>query len=276
MELTLEQLINFGYNVPAAPPGAWRDYDEDDPVPGYFQFDWLSSRHPDLYHQFALSSVGLVDELNRLLDLSGMEVVDICAGTGRVTQGMAQRAGHVTAVDVFPSVLAYAKGLAERAGLKNVRHVRADCRRLPLPDNSFDAASCAWGMIDYTEAWRVLRPGGWLIDLIPAQGALCGELTPVLAEVFPHIITEVAAPETFDPACPARDSVRLADTWNGAPVTPPTRVHEFTYVSKYPSSEELAAIIGRLYGPRAKYYIQGGCKSSLAWRMQVVLNRVRK
>jgi hypothetical protein len=26
------------------------------PQPGYFQFDWISARHPDLYHRFELST----------------------------------------------------------------------------------------------------------------------------------------------------------------------------------------------------------------------------
>ena len=83
MITTLEQLIHAGYDVPAAAPDAWRSYDEQDPLPGYFEFDWLSSRHPDLYHRFALSTVGLMDELDRLVDLTGLGVVDVAAGTGR-------------------------------------------------------------------------------------------------------------------------------------------------------------------------------------------------
>ena len=44
------------YATPA-PVDAWRTYDIHEPDPGYFQFDWLSARHPDLYHAFAVSSV---------------------------------------------------------------------------------------------------------------------------------------------------------------------------------------------------------------------------
>jgi ubiquinone/menaquinone biosynthesis C-methylase UbiE len=274
--LTQEQLERFGYNVPAAPPGEWRDYDETNPVPRYFDFDWLSSRHPDLYHAFALSSTGLVEELTGLFDLSGLEVVDICAGTGRITQGLARKAWHVTAVDVFPSVLEYGKALSEQAGLTNICYVRGSSLQLPIPDNSFDAATCAWGLIHYPEAWRVLRPGGWLIDLIPAPGALCGELTPLLADVYPWLITEVAAPETFAPSNPVSDFLLHDDTWNGVPVISPTQVHEFTYVSEYADPAEAAAIVGRLYGPKAKSYMLDGQRSRLSWRMRVVINRVKK
>lgn len=80
---TLQQLVSAGYDVPAAPVDDWRDYDERDPIPGYFQFDWLSARHPDLYHCFALSTDGLMDELDKLVDLTGLDVIDVAAGTGR-------------------------------------------------------------------------------------------------------------------------------------------------------------------------------------------------
>jgi ubiquinone/menaquinone biosynthesis C-methylase UbiE len=76
-----------------------RAYDEINPIPGYFPFDWLSSRHPDLYHQFALSTVGLMEKLHTIIDLTGCDVLDIGAGTGRSAMGAAQKAKRVFAVD---------------------------------------------------------------------------------------------------------------------------------------------------------------------------------
>jgi hypothetical protein len=61
MEFTQKQLEEeAGYRLQAAPEDAWRTYDERNPMPGYFQFDWLSARHTDLYHKFALSRVGRI------------------------------------------------------------------------------------------------------------------------------------------------------------------------------------------------------------------------
>jgi ubiquinone/menaquinone biosynthesis C-methylase UbiE len=85
MVFSLKQLIASGYDVPAAPCDDWRSYDENNPVPGYFDFDWFSSRHPDLYHKYALTSTGLMQELDGLLDLSGMHVLDMGSGTGRAS-----------------------------------------------------------------------------------------------------------------------------------------------------------------------------------------------
>ena len=74
MEFTQEQLEREGYQLKAAPMDDWRTYDEHNPVPGYFEFDWLSARHPDLYHTFAQSTVGLMHELEQDdLPLRGQE-----------------------------------------------------------------------------------------------------------------------------------------------------------------------------------------------------------
>ena len=276
MEFTQEQLVKAGYEIKAAPVDDWRKYDEQAPIPGYFQFDWLSARHPDLYHKFALSSLGLVNELNELVDLSGLTLADIGAGTGRITLGLATRARRIIAVDVFEAVGFYGKKLVEGAGFRNVDYVRGKAAGLPLPDNSVDAAVCAWAVINYPEAYRVIKPNGYLIDLLPAPGALCGELTALLADVYPELITEIAPAEQFDPAFPTVEANWPDDTWNGIPVTAPIRLHDFTYVAEYNDYHEAAAILGRLYGPRVRQYLLERRQSGVAWRLRIVINRIRK
>src|SRR5512135_2574669 len=95
ISFTQEDILQSGYKLPAAPADSWRIYDEDNPIPGYFQFDWLSSRHPDLYYRFALSTTGLMEKLHTLIDLTGSSVVDIGAGTGRSAIGAARKAKQV-------------------------------------------------------------------------------------------------------------------------------------------------------------------------------------
>ncbi len=275
-DYTLEQLIKAGYDVEAAPEDDWRTYDEAHPVPNYYDFDWLSSRHPDLYHKFALSSLGLVDELNSLMDLTGLEMIDIGAGTGRITLGVAKKAKKVLALDPFIATMFYGRRVIHQAGLDNVRYIRGDSAHLPLPDHSMDAAVCAWAIIHYPEAYRILKPDGYLIDLLPAPGALCGELTPVLAECYPQIITEIAPASELDASAPVSDTALRADTWNGVPVHSPIPIHDFTYTADYHDHQEAAAIVGRLFGPIAKRYMLDRKQSTLSWRLRIVINRVRK
>jgi SAM-dependent methyltransferase len=217
-----------------------------------------------------------MSELEKQLNLTGLEVIDIGAGTGRTTLAAAKKAKKVTAVDAFGSVLFFNRKLAVGAGIENVTYLRGDCAHLPLREDSMDASICAWAIIDHSEAYRVLRPGGYMIDLIPAPGMLCGELTPLLADVYPAIITEVAPAPQFDPARPASDSAIEADTWEGVPVIAPTLLHEFTYVADYGDCLEVAAILDRLYGPQARRYILDRQKSTLSWRLQIIINRVKK
>jgi SAM-dependent methyltransferase len=276
MVFSLKQLIASGYDVPAAPLDDWRTYDEDNPVPGYFDFDWFSSRHPDLYHKYALTSTGLMQELDGLLDLSGMHVLDMGSGTGCASLEAAKKARRVTGVDIFTSVVPYGRAVLREAGMTNVDFLRGDCNHLPLPENTFDACLSSWAIWSSWEAYRVLKPGGVIISLGPVPGSLCGELTGTLASAFPEVITEVAAPELFDPDCPAVDSLIQDEEWSGLPVIPPVRQHDFTYLSDYGQVSEAAAITGRLYGPPAKCYFLERNQPTFAWRLRIEIARVRK
>lgn len=274
MTITVEDIREAGYSLEAAPPGDWRIYDECDPAPGYFDFDWFSAYHPDLYHKFALSTEGLMDRLGELVDLSGLVVADVGAGTGRSTIRASEKAERVYAIDAYRSVVEFGRDLVEGLGLRNVDYVQGDGANIPLPDSSVDASIHSWAVLDYEEAYRVLKPHGLLVSLGPAPGALCGELTATLAPEYPELIRSVASPESFDPDyAPVENEV---DSWGGIPLVAPAYIHDFTYVADYGDTTEAAEILGRLYGPRAKSYILERAQSTLAWRLRITVARVAK
>ncbi len=262
-----------GYGMPSAPPDAWRVYDPQDPEPGYFQFDWISARHPDLYHRFALSTVGLMDELEKLVDLTGLDVVDIGAGTGRSSLGAARTAKHVYAVDAYSSVVEYGRDEASKAGLLNVTYLRGDSAALPLDDRSVDVALCAHAEFDGHEAHRVLKPGGWIVVMTSAPGSLMGELTEVLSSGYADFVTEVAPREWFDPDYPPQDTDIETELWNGIPVHG-MKIHDFTHIADYGDPDELAAIVGRIYGTEAEKYVRNNEKSTLAYRLRIYYGQV--
>jgi SAM-dependent methyltransferase len=215
-------------------------------------------------------------ELEKLVDLTGLTVADVGAGTGRATVIAARKAKVVFAIDAYESVAAFGKRNAEAARLENVNYIIGDSENLPLENNSVDAVICAWAKLDYGEAYRVLRHNGYLIQLNCAPGSQCGELTATLAESYPGLITEVAPRAQFERFCPSVDSVAQDTNWNGVPLVSPMKRHDFTYVAEYGSIREASEMFGRLYGPLAKKYIQDHQRAAVASRLRICYGRVNK
>jgi demethylmenaquinone methyltransferase/2-methoxy-6-polyprenyl-1,4-benzoquinol methylase len=98
--------------------------------------------------------------------LRGVRVLDLCCGTGDLALELA-RAG----AEVWTSDFAHPMLLA--AGEKGcARRIEADALRLPLPDQTFDAVTVAFGFRNFAnyraglaEMRRVLRTGGRLAIL---------------------------------------------------------------------------------------------------------------
>lgn len=108
-----------------------------------------------------------------MIDLAGISpgqrVLDIAAGAGDQTLDIAARvgpAGHVTATDISPAILAFAASAAAFAGYRTVETLTADAASLPFDDAQFDAAVCRLGLMflpnplaGVAEAFRTLKPG---------------------------------------------------------------------------------------------------------------------
>jgi SAM-dependent methyltransferase len=107
----------------------------------------------------------LFDTLDDLLGrrLAEADVVDVAAGTGISSRQLAERAAHVTAVELSGAMIAE---LA--AASPGVRAVQGSGHALPLADDSADLITYAqaWHWMDparaLPEVRRVLRPGGVL------------------------------------------------------------------------------------------------------------------
>lgn len=276
MSITQEEIIRCGYKLQAAPVDYWRIYDEINPIPGYFQFDWLSSRYPDLYHQFALSTVGLMEKLHTIIDLTGCDVLDIGAGTGRSAMGAAKKAKRVFAVDFYFSVVLFGKSQLQRTNPANVHYINGAREHLPLPENSVDVVINAWAELNPREAYRVLKPNGYLIQMGAIPNALCGELTSELATDYPWLPKDCAPAEVFSPTYPDRQDTTDNSIWNGIPVIGSIIIYQFTYIAQYQNYSEAACMTGRLYGPKAKCYFMTREQSTFSWRLQIIMGQVYK
>ena len=89
----------------------------------------------------------------------GMRVLDVAAGSGQPALTIAPRVqpgGTVLGIDFSPEMVAVAERRSRQAGAANVAFRTMDAERLELPDASFDAVTCACGLIFFPDAHRAL------------------------------------------------------------------------------------------------------------------------
>jgi ubiquinone/menaquinone biosynthesis C-methylase UbiE len=268
--LKIEDILSAGYEMEAAEAGSWRIYDEENPIPGYFEFDWLSSRFPDLYHEFAISTIGLISKLHTIIDFTDMKVLDVGAGTGRSSIELSKKAKKVNSTDVYSSVINFGKNEILRLGIENIEYTYGDRDSLPFDDSTFDAVIFSWAEPNHKEAYRVLKNNGYLIQMASIPEALCGEITDYLHG------TNTNDERIFLPSYPDEFDQKDSSVFSGIPIAGLVNVHRFTYLSKYKSFEELASIAGRLYGPKAKEYFTTRKQDTYSWRNEILIGQVRK
>ncbi len=115
--------------------------------------------------------------LTRMLPLvSGMSVLEVGCGSGKVTLTMAREVGlRVTLLDFSPVALDLARANAVRLGVR-ADFVRADARHLPFRDGQFEIV-WSGGVFEhfvgeqrarvFQEAFRVCRPAGRVVVIVP-------------------------------------------------------------------------------------------------------------
>jgi ubiquinone/menaquinone biosynthesis C-methylase UbiE len=102
----------------------------------------------------------------------GDKVLDVCCGSGASAIPAAIQVGATGSVfgaDLAESLLALARNKSQQQGLANIEFRAGDFTKLGLPNESFDAIVCVFGIFfvpdmeaAVAELLRMLRPGGKL------------------------------------------------------------------------------------------------------------------
>lgn len=120
---------------------------------------------------------------------SELRALDVATGAGHTAAAIAPLVGEVVASDLTTTLLATARALFRRAGLRNASFICADAEALPFLASSFDVVSCRIAPHHFAdvgafvgEVARALRPGGTFLmedSVVPDEPALGAFLNEV-------------------------------------------------------------------------------------------------
>lgn len=144
----------------------------------------IYNRHADQYELLVSREdyqENIIKAIRQIAPPDGRDVVELGAGTGRLTMMLAPLARTIRAFDSSRHMLDVASAKLERAGLNNWNIAVADHRDLPVADGVADIAISGWSIcymvVWHAETWRAeleralaemrrtLRPGGTIILL---------------------------------------------------------------------------------------------------------------
>jgi ubiquinone/menaquinone biosynthesis C-methylase UbiE len=148
----------------------------------YSQRFWVEAPHPFITRE----------RLREILEpIPGERLLEVGPGTGYYSLPVAEwlaPGGGLDVLDVQQEMLDHTLRRAEEDGIDNITPVRADARRLPYPDDSFDGAYLVTVLGEIPdqdaalrELRRVVKPGGRIV-----VGELFGD---------PHMVTHPALAE---------------------------------------------------------------------------------
>lgn len=134
--------------------------------------------------------------LDRLNPQPGEQVLDVATGPGEPAMSIAAKVapeGHVTGVDLSPSMVKVAKKNAAKRMLKNIDFLTMDAEKLRLPSEHYDTATSCFGFQIITnpdaaiaELFRILKPGGRAALTVWSKGDKTPALNVIIGPMLEH------------------------------------------------------------------------------------------
>nr|WP_282943640.1 class I SAM-dependent methyltransferase [Paenibacillus sp. RC67] len=139
----------------------------------------IYKQEADKYHSMISKQQPLLPKVEELINLEGLDILDLGAGSGRFTLELASKAISIVALDNSEAMLNVAANRLKQAGWNHWRTITADHRSLPLDDHCVDLIIAGWTICYLTNAdvpdaldnlrhimeemKRVLRPNGTIL-----------------------------------------------------------------------------------------------------------------
>ncbi|WP_195574068.1 class I SAM-dependent methyltransferase [Paenibacillus sp. 1001270B_150601_E10] len=151
-------------------------------------------RHdPKRYHEMIAKQPDLRKVIQDIVHVEGKDIVDLGAGTGRLTASLAPLSRSIIALDQSEAMLELNRHRLSALGLDNWKTQLADHRQLPLQDQCADLVTAGWSIcylaaadrpdwehslqLVMNEIHRILRPDGTVI-IIETMGTGTTEPSP--------------------------------------------------------------------------------------------------
>lgn len=120
---------------------------------------------------------GVVEKIDKIFEkkLKRVKILEVGAGSGSDLVFLAQKGAYCTALDYSKEALEVCRKLTKSNGVK-VKTVKADCRKMPFDDNSFDLVFSV-GLLEHfknplpilREQIRVVKKGGRILIDVPQK-----------------------------------------------------------------------------------------------------------
>jgi len=94
--------------------------------------------------------------IDEMINAYGLDVLDLGAGTGRLTLMLAPHVKSICAFDISTEMLRVCREKLLASGSSNWKVDLADHRRLPVPDHSVDLVVSGWS-VSYLAVWNAER-----------------------------------------------------------------------------------------------------------------------
>ena len=112
--------------------------------------------------------------IDEIINVNGLDVLDLGAGTGRLTLLLAPRVNSIRAFDVSAEMLRVGRQRLIASGLSNWQVDVADHRQLPVLDHSVDLIVSGWS-VAYLVVWN---PKTWRTELETSMNEMKRVLKP--------------------------------------------------------------------------------------------------